>query len=207
MYKKNILISWVSRWLWQYLYNKLNKEFNVYGISRTIWDNNKNYIVDLSKTKDIENFSNKIKKKNILFDIIIMNAWVWYYWDFYSNKLENYEEIININLISNIKLIYILKENFHNNIKYIFIASKSSKKFLKNSSVYTASKFWLRWFAWALKADWKKVFLINPSILDTDFHHNKAYINPNISKTSLYDVYIIINNIINGIENRFEIDF
>jgi hypothetical protein len=74
------------------------------------------------------------------------------------------------------------------------------------TSVFQTSKFWLRWFALGLKCEWKKVFLINPKIVDTDFHKGKIKLNDSFPKTEVDDIFYIVKNIINSKEMRFEID-
>jgi len=89
--------------------------------------------------------------------------------------------------------------------KIIFIWSIISKKFMKWASVYQASKFWLRWFAWWLKSEWYKVFFINPKIVDTNFHPSNLDLNK-FPQTSIESIVNTIENIINWNEKRFEID-
>ena len=38
--KKNILITWTSRWLWRFLAENLNLDYNIFWISRTKTDLN-----------------------------------------------------------------------------------------------------------------------------------------------------------------------
>jgi len=54
------------------------------------------------------------------------------------------ENIINLNLLANIRILKTLENNIDKNTKIIFIGSIISKKFMKNASVYQASKFGLR---------------------------------------------------------------
>jgi short-subunit dehydrogenase len=77
---------------------------------------------------------------------------------------------------------------------------------MKYAAVYQASKFGLRGLAGGLKNEGKKVFIVNPKIVDTDFHKDKVCINPLWEKTSLDSIAITIKNIIHGKEKRFEID-
>lgn len=157
---------------------------------------------DLTKKKEIEN----LDFWNTIFDVIIFNAWVWYYWDFFGQDLEKYEEIIKLNLLSPIRLLKSLEKNVNKNTKIIFLWSIASKKFMRNWSVYLASKFGLRWFAWWLKEEWKKVHIINPKIVDTDFHKGKIELPENIPSINPGEIVKVIENIIVWEENRFEID-
>lgn len=209
---KKILITWISRWIWKWIYDNLKNNHISFWISRSIVDEKNCYSLDLTKSEQINNFIKIINNQedilvwNIIFDVLVLNAWVWYYWKFENNSIENYEEIIDLNLTSNIKLLYKLKNNISKKTKIIFIWSIASKKFMNNWAVYIASKFWLRWFAWALKSEWKKVNIINPKIVETDFHKWKIEIDSNIPKTSLNDIVKTVQNIINWDEKRFEID-
>jgi len=194
---QNILITWTSRWIWKYLADNLKNNFNLIEIK---WK--KHY--DLSKIENIKDFINNIG--NIVFDAVILNAWVGIFWNFEEYSIEEYEYVINVNLLANIRLLKLLEKNLTKKTKIIFIWSIIWKKFMKWASVYQASKFWLRGFAWWLKTEWKKVFIINPKIVDTDFHKWKITLNPKWEKTSLTSILDTVKNILNWKENRFEID-
>ena len=84
--------------------------------------------------------------------------------------------------------------------------SIASKKFMKNGSVYLASKFGLRWFAWWIKEEWKKVYIINPKIVETDFHKWKINLPENINAKSPLEIVKVVEDIISWKETRFEID-
>lgn len=193
----NILLTWASKWIWKYLEEDLRENNNIFSFSRSNW-------FDLTK---IETF-NKIKKniwKNKL-DVLILNAWIWEFWYFEEIELEKMENIIFLNLLANIRILKFLEKNIDKNTKIIFIWSIISKKFMKNASVYQASKFGLRWFAGGLKKERKKTFLINPKIVNTDFHKNKIALEKRFEETSLESIMEVINNIIVWKEQRFEID-
>jgi len=191
---KNILITWNSKWIWKYLFDDLKNVNNVLWFSRKNW-------YDLTNLEDI----NKIFIEWML-DTIILNAWVWEFWKFEDNILESYENIINLNLLWNIRILKKLEKNIDKNTKIIFIWSIISKKFMKNAAVYQASKFGLRWFAWWLRDEWKKVFLINPKIVNTGFHDNKIELDKRFTETKLEDILNVIRWIISWEEKRFEID-
>ena len=210
--KKNILITWTSKWIWKYLTSNLKNDFNVYCISRNstdiegIFDIN----IDLTNFSEIDDFVKNCEEKNIFFDSLILNAWVWYFWKFEDASDQEYLNIINLNLSSNIlfvkKVLHLLNEKS----KIIFLWSIISKKFMKFWAVYQASKFWIRWFAWALKNElkWKSVHILNPKIVDTWFH-DKSNIELNFSKNQLTPKKNILDTIINLLEwndKRFEID-
>ena len=208
MTKNNILITWISTWVWENLWDFLVEKNNIIWISRNKAKNNKieSYKIDLSKKTEIKYFCKNIVKQNYIFDVLILNAWIWEFWNFEENDLEKYENIINVNLLANIRLLKLLEKNLNKNTKIIFIWSIISKKFMKWASVYQASKFWLRGFAGWLKQEWKKVFIINPKIIDTDFHKDKIELWNKYPETKVEDILSIVWNIINWKEKRFEID-
>ena len=102
--KKNILITWNSKWIWKYLFDDLKNVNNVLWFSRKNW-------YDLTNLEDI----NKIFIEWIL-DTIILNAWVWEFWKFEDNILESYENIINLNLLWNIRILKKLEKNIDKNL-------------------------------------------------------------------------------------------
>ncbi len=91
--------------------------------------------------------------------------------------------------------------------KIIFIGSIISKKFLPNGAVYGASKFGLRGFAGILNKELKnKVHIINPRILQTDFHTDSTVEIPKNQITSFEDILQVVHDIFSKTEQRFEID-
>ncbi|PID87633.1 hypothetical protein CSB07_00425 [Candidatus Gracilibacteria bacterium] len=196
---KNIFITGTSRGIGKYLLDNLKNTNNIIHISGR-------KEVDLRNILEIKNYCKKINESKIKFDILIFNAGVGEFGGFEENSLEDYENIINLNLLSNIRLLKLLQANISEKTKIIFMGSIISKKFMKNASVYQASKFGLRGLAGGLKNEGKKVFLVNPKIVNTDFHKGKIELNNNFPETKLDDILYIIQDIINGTEKRFEID-
>ena len=194
---KNILLTWNARWIWKYLEDNLKNDYSIFGFSKSNW-------YDLS----IKETFNKIKENlwNIKLDYLILNAWVGEFWKFEENSLEKYENIINTNLLWNIRLLKVLENNIDKDTKIIFIWSIISKKFMKDAAVYQASKFWLRWLAGWLKSEWKKVYILNPKIVDTWFHDWKIKLDKRFTETKLIDILNVIKNIFSWEEKRFEID-
>ncbi len=198
----NILITWTNQWIWKALKEALQIDHNIFKISKSSSKEDNFFQCDLTKKEEIE----KLDFKNTIFDVIIFNAWVWYYSGFFQQNIDNYEEIINLNLLSPIRLLKYLEHNINKYTKIIFLWSIASKKFMKNWSVYLASKFGLRWFAWWLKEEWKKVYIINPKIVDTDFHKGKVILPENIKPIKTDEIVSIIDKIIIWEEKKFEID-
>lgn len=209
--KKNILITWTSKWIWNYLLKDLKNNNEIIWISRTEswlkWFKEIN--IDLTNYKLFNKIVDYLEQNNIKLDVIIINAWIWHFWIYQDWSSEKYKEIINLNLLSPILLIKELEPYLKTKAKIIFIWSIISKKFMKYWAVYQSSKFWLRWFAWWLKSElkWKAIHIINPKIVDTTFH-NKSEIDIKVwnRETKLIDILEIIKKIIDWKENRFEID-
>lgn len=211
--KKNILVTWTSKWIWKYLSEKLKKNFNIFWISRDIktnnWKLNTKYWIDLTNFELFDDFCEKLEKENTKFDTIILNAGVWYFWNYEDISPEKYKEIINLNLLSPILFLQKLFPFLEKKAKIIFIWSISGKKFLKSGAVYQASKFGLRWFAWALKNEFKnQIYIINPKLVETDFHKN-SFVKIDYKKeriTKLEDILKVIEDILDWNETKFEID-
>jgi short-subunit dehydrogenase len=210
--KKNILITWGSKWIGNFLIKNLKEENNILWISR--WEIDEKWVeefnIDLTKTELINNFVKKCDQNDKQFDCLIINAGIWYFGKYEDGSDEEYKNIINLNLLSPILFIKALKKHIAKDAKIIFIWSIIGKKFLRYGAVYQASKFWLRWFAWALKNEmkWRKIHIINPRIVDTTFH-DEANINIeyyNTQYTSLESILDTVNDILEWRERKFEID-
>ena len=134
--KNNILITWTSRWLGRFLAEKLSEENNVIWISRKKLDQKKflDLNFDLTDFSKFDEIIEKIKEQK--FWTIILNAWIWYFWEF--QNWENYEEIINLNLLSPILFLQKILPFLEEKANIIFIWSIISKKFMKRASFYQA---------------------------------------------------------------------
>ncbi len=210
-FSKNILITGVSKWIWNYLLEWLKQENNIIWISRTKLEEKwiKHLNIDLTKFEDFNKIVNCLKNNDKNLDVVIINAWVGHFGKYEEWIDEKYKEIINLNLLSPILLIKELEPFLEAKAKIIFIWSIIWKKFMKYAAVYQASKFGLRWFAWALKNElkWKKIHIINPRIVDTNFHKEaEIAINTIWRETKKKDILQIVKKILLWVENRFEID-
>jgi len=203
------LITWVSFGIGNYLVENLKKDYNIYWVSRTnsqISELNF-HVLDLRDFVKINQYVESIKDIN--FDTIIFNAWVGFF-----DKLENIEdeeilETFQANIMSNIILLRELLKYISPKTKLVFIWSTAGKKFFKYGSVYQASKFALRWFAWSIRNEIKnKVFLINPQFVDTsNFYKNyRIEVTWKFSETKVEEILETVKNILRWNENRFEID-
>lgn len=210
--KKNILITWWSNWIWKYLVKNLKLDNDILSISRNkTWEKwVEDFNINLTNTELFNNFVKKCEQDKKVFDCIIINAWVWYFWKYEEWTDNEYINIINLNLLSPILFIKAIEKFLSPKVKIVFIWSIIGKKFMKGAAVYQASKFWLRWFAWALKQEmkWKKIHIINPKIVDTTFHDNskEKLIFSEKQYTTLDSILMTVHNIIEWNENRFEID-
>ena len=202
---KNILITWTNSWIWEYLSNNLKNENKIIWVWRN--ENNINWISYFKWDLKDESFLESLSKNISSIDYLIINAWIWYF-DNFSNISElEHKEIINTNLLSPILLTHKILKKI--NLWIIFIWSVSSKKSWKYGASYSASKFWLRWFAMNLKNEITnlKIHLINPKIVKTNFHKNsKIEIVWKYEETNINEIFRVISGIISWNEKRFEID-
>ncbi|MBP8016800.1 SDR family oxidoreductase, partial [Candidatus Gracilibacteria bacterium] len=116
-------------------------------------------------------------------------------------------QMLQTNLYSPILMLQNLLKNLNKNAKIIFIGSIASKKFFNFGAVYQASKFGLRGFAGSIKNEFKdkKIYIINPTIVKTNFFGGQES-KFNYKQTKIIDIFKTVENILNGKENRFEID-
>lgn len=208
MKNKNILITWVSSGIGNFLAMNLIKNYNIYWVSRTNPDISQLnfHSLDLKDFSQIKEYTKLIKDIN--FDAIIFNAWVGFF-----DKIENIqdEEIVEtfqVNIISVIVLLRELLSIISPKTKLVFIWSVAGKKFFKYWTVYQASKFALRWFVGSLRNELKnKIHLINPQFVDTWFFKNERIdIDWNFKETKVDEILEVVNNILDWKENKFEID-
>lgn len=206
--KKNVLITWISSWIWFYLADNFKSNFNIYWVSRNNpyidWVNF--YSLDLSDFNSLNQYIEYIK--NIEFDSIILNAWVWYFDKFSNLKEEEIINTINVNIVSPMLLLNWILPYLSTKTKVIFIGSVAWKKFFKYWTVYQASKFALRGFAWSLRNEINnKIHLINPQFVDTWFFKNERIeIDWNFNETKIDIILETVSNILDWKETRFEID-
>lgn len=208
MMTNKILITWITSWIWEYISLKLSNENQVIWTGRKEKPNIKNIDYVKWDIRDIA-FINDLCNKIDPIDYLVINAWVWYFDKFENISIEQNKEIIETNLLSPILLINILLSSNKINKWIIFIGSLAWKKSMKFWASYSASKFWLRGFAMQLKNElkWIKTHIINPKIVNTNFHKNsKIEIHWKYEETSLDKIYKTIDNIIKWEEKMFEID-
>lgn len=201
---KNIFITWTSSGIWKSLKQEFNNH-NVIWISRT-WKGDIH--IDLSDTRNLQKIVNYLENNNIILDVLILNAGIWYFDEFENISEADHEKILDVNLKSPILLTQKLLPFLSDKAHIIFIGSICSKKFMKFGAVYQASKFGIRGFAGSLKNElkWKKIHLINPKIVETNFHNNTKISMQWLKNTPMRDILMTVNNILDWEETRFEID-
>lgn len=204
---KTILITGTTSWIWNYLASNLKNDNKIIWVGRS--ENNIENIDFISwDLKDLS-FLAKIEKSISEIDYLVLNAGIGYFDNFKNISIEQNKEILETNLISPILLTNLLLNSAKIKSGIIFIWSIAGKKSAKNWASYAASKFWLRGFAMQLKNEikWIKIHIINPKIVNTNFHKNsKIEIVWKYEETKIDDIYSSIFEIINWNETRFEID-
>lgn len=202
---KNILITWTSSGIWNAIKNNFEQNYNIIWVSRT-GENDIN--IDLSDTQNLEKIIHYLQENNIILDSIILNAGIWFFDEFENISQQDHERILDLNLKSPILLTQKLLPFLSEKARIIFTWSICSKKFMKYWAVYQASKFGIRGFAGSLKNElkWKKVHLINPKIVETNFHNYSKIPMDSHKQTHMSDIITTVENIFSWEETRFEID-
>ncbi len=207
---KRILLTWVSSWIWNSLAHFLSGDYEVYWISRQDPQipNIKHSKVDISDFTSLKEYLSSLSW--ISFDVLILNAWVWFFDEICNLWYDEIITTINTNLTANVLIFNSLLCTLPKDATIIFIWSLASKKFFKHGCVYQASKFWLRWFAWSLRNDIKQnVHILNPWFVDSkNFYKNSRLdIYAKHKETKIEDIIKIVSDILVCKEKRFEIDF
>lgn len=120
------------------------------------------YQLDLSSSRSIEDFVQKIKEDNQSIDILVNNAGYVFDELLSDTSLEEVDKQISINLAGTIKLTKMLIESVKQRI--INIGSQYAKEGHKYYVTYCASKWGIRGFTKALADEQKKlqVLTVNP---------------------------------------------
>gem|GEM_PF-1897938 len=129
------------------------------------------------------------------------------YFDAFQNiSQEEYEAMIRTNLLAPMLLTRLLFPKIKKGI--IGIGSLAGKKSLKYGVGYSASKFGLRGFLLTLKNETnKKIHLVNPKIVQTDFHtYSNISLPKDLPTTSKDEILHVVEDILLEKEKRFEID-
>jgi len=170
---KIIVITWSSDWIWKEIVLRLAKEQAVIVcVARNkekledvckqaikIWANSAHaYPCDISNTQQLTMTVEKIVSELWGIDILINNAWI-------RQKLSPLEsidgsiveKIIQTNLVWLIQCtrLFLPALQAKKQAAIVNISSKSWVTAQEWQSVYTASKYWVRWFTEVLKKDLK----------------------------------------------------
>jgi short-subunit dehydrogenase len=155
----------------------IKEDITVYAIARDFSKcdiKHKNFIpinLDLSHTDEIQNLTNYIKDD---IDILINCAGIGIFSQHEDIKIQNIQNLININLTAPIILSKLFLKEIKKNSGYIInITSIEAIKRSKFSALYTATKAGLKAFSECLfeeaRKDGVKVISINPDITKTNF--------------------------------------
>ncbi len=205
--KKKVFISGGSSGIGEYVANNLLANCEVYTASRSPSKNPEitYFPCDLRDDQQIIDLAQKLS--NLEIDVFVFNAGIGYFGGFWSLTLEQEKEMLQVNLWANMIFVKQLLSNVSERTQFIFVWSVAGKSLFAGWTWYQASKFWLRWFAGSLRKEiGNRVFLINPKIVETNFHKNSQIVFDEYKKTALDDILAVVKNIINGKQEQREID-
>lgn len=205
--KKKVFITGGSSGIGEYLSEQLQSNCEVLVTSRSPSKipETTYYLCDLRDENQISDLVHKISKENI--DIFILNAGLGYFGKFSEISLEQEKEMFQVNFWANMVFIKKLLPLVSDTTKFIFVWSVAGKSLFLWWAGYQSSKFALRWFVWSLRKELgNRVFLINPKIVDTNFHKNNQNFANDYKKTALSDILEAVENIIDDKQDQWEID-
>ncbi|MEA3304860.1 MAG: SDR family NAD(P)-dependent oxidoreductase [Patescibacteria group bacterium] len=210
--KPIILITGVSSGIGEALCLSLRDIYTIIGISRKKPQDTDNYTwlqVDVTDMDEHAELYQYLQDNNIQLDGVIHNAGIGYFGELSSIDWMKRHAMLETNLIAPLEITQDLLDQklLQEKAKIIFIGSHAAKKSLKHGAVYQATKFAIRGYAMGLKNELtQKVHIINPSIVDTNFH-NESDIDMSVHKqTKMEDIVFSAGNILLGEDQRFEID-
>ena len=163
---------------------------------------------DLSDTDSIQS----VFPMNRVYDLVILNAWVWYFWGLEEVSIQENRTMISVNLLAHITLLSLLSThgNLTKNAMVIAIGSQAGKHLYSWWAAYQATKWWLRWFIGSIRKEWKEksIFLLHPNIVDTNFfrHTKTGTLPPHLPKTEKNDIIQCVDDIILWKIKQWEID-
>lgn len=205
--KKKIFITGGSSGIGEYLANNLLANCEVFTASRSPSKHSgiRFFPCDLRDDQQIISLAGKLSELKI--DVFVFNAGIWYFGDFWALSLEQEKEMLQVNLWANMVFMKDLLPKVTEKTKFIFIWSVAGKTLFSGGVGYQASKFWLRGFVGSLRKELgNRVFLINPKIVETNFHKNSQISFDEYKKTDLQDILEAVNDIIEGKQLPREID-
>ncbi|MDD3262832.1 MAG: SDR family NAD(P)-dependent oxidoreductase [Candidatus Absconditabacteria bacterium] len=205
--KKKVFISGGSSGIGEYVANNLLANCEVYTASRSPSKNPgiTYFSCDLRDDQQIIDLTEKLS--NLEIDVFVFNAGIGYFGDFGSLTLEQEKEMLQVNLRANMLFVKYLLPKVSTKTQFIFVGSVAGKTLFSGGAGYQASKFGLRGFVGSLRKEiGKRVFLINPKIVETNFHKNSQIIFDEYKKTALDDILAVVRNIIDNKQDQWEID-
>ena len=131
---------------------------------------------DLSKKEFPEELYNKIKNKGIDIDILINNAGFGYSGKFLDTSMQNYEEMINLNICSLTHLTHLFLKDMVSNNKggIINISSLASFQPIPYFSIYAATKAFVTSFTLSLYEEYReknvRILGVCPGYTKTNFN-------------------------------------
>ena len=141
--------------------------------------NTKGLAVDLSKAEDVQLVANTIKNTGLELAVMVHNAGIARVGRIEDMSLSDWQEVININLTAPFLLTQKLLPQMMSGGQIIFINSVGGRQSFAEWGAYCASKFGLRGFAEALRAEVEergiRVTSIYPAAVDTDLHEDLPY--------------------------------
>lgn len=205
--KKKVFISGGSRGIGEYLANNLLANCEVFTASRSPSKNPgiRYFPCDFRDDQQIISLAEQLARLDI--NTFIFNAGIGYFGDFWSLSLEQEKEMLQVNLWTNMVFMKYFLPKVSEKTKFIFIWSVAGKTLFSGGTWYQTSKFALRWFVWSLRKEiGNRVFLINPKIVETNFHKNSQISFDEYKKTDLQDILEAVQDGIDGKLTQWEID-
>lgn len=199
--KKQILITGASKGIGRAISDKLlGSEHLVTGIARSFTDKQLGMPGFTSHTIDLGNLASLPTKLDAVKppSALILNAGMGLFGSLEEFSYQQIQALMDLNFTSHAFVVRhflpAMKKTGNGNI--IFIGSDASLKGSKKGSIYCASKFALRGFSQALRAECAKsniaVTLINPGMIKTDFYNDLDF-EPGASLENSVDLEAIAN--------------
>jgi 3-hydroxy acid dehydrogenase/malonic semialdehyde reductase len=186
--KKQVLITGASRGIGRAISDSLLASgYAVSGIARNFGDEQASmpgftpYSIDLASLTDLPSQLETIKENGFSPSALILNAGMGHFASLEEFSYQQIQSLMDINFTSHVFVVRSflpgMKQTGNGNI--IFIGSDAGLRGSKKGSIYCASKFALRGFSQALRAECAKsniaVSLINPGMTKTDFYNDQGF--------------------------------
>ena len=134
------------------------------------------FVGDLSEEKFAKDLYDKIKDENLVVDILINNAGFGYSGKFLDTSMDNYEEMINLNIYSLVHLTHLFLKDMVSNNKggIINISSLASFQPIPYFSIYAATKAFVTSFTLSLYEEYREknicILGVCPGYTKTNFN-------------------------------------